>query len=218
MISGDSSIVRSYVAEILRFMNFDWDTINKIDQVISLEYFPLILAAIGFLVLAICFLILVKRNNKKRENMVEQEEFRKQESIKKDEEDERLALYNNVISKMCDELDITEARLELELEKLFKKTAQLKESEVYHRVTVLRTAKERDILISNWYTNVDKVNVIQGLIKDELNKTEVQKLKNEKYIQKVTFEHEKITWECVRCGNINTASETRCLKCGQIRG
>ncbi len=217
MISGDSSIVRSYVAEILRFMNFDWKTINKIDQVIPLEHFPLILAAIGFLVLAICILILVKRNNKKRENMVEQEEFRKQESIKKDEEDNRLELYKNVISKMCNELDITEARLELELEKLFKKSTQLKESEVYHRVTVMRTAKERDILISNWYTNVDKVNVIQELIKDELNKTEAQNIKNEKFIQKVTLENEKNTWECVQCGNINSSSETKCLKCGQTK-
>lgn len=214
MANSDAAIVRDFVSGILRFLNFDNNTIYKINKVIPLEYFPAILAAIGLLVLLICILIVIKRNNKKREEMAEEEEFRKSEEIKKEQEDERLVLYSNTIAKMCEELEISEARLELELEKLFNKSAQLKEAEVYHRVTVARTAKERDILISNWYTNNDKVNVIQGLIKDELNKSEAQNIKNEKYIQKVMSEQDNNTWECGQCGNINKASETKCLKCG----
>ena len=106
-----------------------------------MDLLPVLLIAVALLILIICFSIVIKRKNKNRVNEPEEEEFRRNEELKKEKEDERLLLYNNTIAKMCAELDISEARLELELEKLFNKSAQLKEAEVYQRVTVARTAK-----------------------------------------------------------------------------
>ncbi len=219
MKSDTAMLIRSYVIDILKFFNLDWETINKIDKVVKLEYFPVLLITIGLIVLLFCLCILYFRNKKKKQKQKldeEERELRKNEELKKVEEDKRLALYQEVIRNMAEELGISEARLDLELENIFSKSDNLKDAEVYHRVTITRTPRERDIIISNWYMNEEKINVIKSLIRDELNKAEVQNIKNEKYIKQAMSEKDDNsgTWECIQCGNINNSSETKCLKCG----
>lgn len=214
----NTSLMRFFVGELLHKMNFDYDTIRKLDSVIPLQYYPFILSLVGLIILLICIGIVLKRNTKKKEAQREEEEFRKSEEEKIKEEDKRLSRYHSILQMIAEELCVSEAQIEFELEKIFKNSPQLKEAEVYHRVSINRSNKERDIILSNWYMSNDKVDVIKNLVKGEERKSEVNYLKDVQYIKENNADMQGTggTWECKKCGNINYESEKKCLKCGSL--
>ena len=220
MFSAENAgTIRSFIIDLLFKMKLDYDTIMKIDKVIPFQYYPLILALFGLIVLLICICILLKRFNRRREEKNNEKEFIKSEEDKKVEEDKRLALYHSIVQMMSEELVVSEAKIEYELEKIFKNSPQLKDAETYHRVTINRTPNERDVILSNWYMNNDTVEVIKNLINEEIKKSEVSNIRNEQIIKEAqTSQRESVsTWECTNCGNINYSSEEKCLKCGQSK-
>lgn len=214
-----TDMVRSFIIDLLIMMKLDYRTIMNIDRIIPFQYYPLILFLFGLIVFLICIIIILKRSNKRREEKFDEKEFLESEKIKKEEEDKRLSIYHGITQMMGDELGVSEAKIEFELEKIFKNSPQLKDSETYHRVTIKRTPNERDVILSNWYMSNDKVEVIKKLIEEEIKKSEVNNIKNEKLIREAqsSQKESQSTWECGNCGNINYGSEEKCLKCGKLR-
>jgi len=211
--------VRSFVYDVFFKLKFNYNTINKIDRIIPFQYYPLILILLGIIILLICIGIILKRFGCRREAKIEEKEFIQSEEVKREEEDKRLATYHSITQMMGEELCVSEAKIEFELEKIFKNSPQLKDAETYHRVTVNRTPSERDVILSNWYMNNDTVEVIKNLINEELKKTEVNNIRNEQIIREAQTIpiNSQSTWECKNCGNINYSSENKCLKCGQLK-
>ena len=218
MISAEyTNTIRNFIIGLLSKLKLSNDTITKIDNIVPFEYYPF--ALLGLIVLVILICIAVKGIRRAREARISEQELIKSEEAKKREEDKRLSTYHSIAQMLGEELCVTEAKIEFELEKIFKNSPQLKDAETYHRVTVNRTPNERDIILSNWYMNNDTVEVIKNLISEELKKSEANNLKNEQFIKEAKkVEKESLgTWECKKCGNINKGSDDKCLKCGQVK-
>ena len=178
-----TDIVRGFIYDIFLLFKLDYATIRKIEKIIPFEYYPLIFCLLVLIVFIVLLTIIIRLISKKRAARREEEEFLRTEGVKIEEEDRRLSRYHSVLQMYAEELLVSEAQIEYELDKIFKNSPQLKDTEAYHRVSVNRTNKERDIILSNWYMSNDNVDFIKNLIKEEIRNSEVNSLKNEQFIQ-----------------------------------
>lgn len=170
-----TDIVRGFIYDIFLLFKLDYATIRKIEKIVPFEYYPLILCLLVLIVFIVLLTIIIRLISKKRAVKREEEEFLKSEGVRIEEEDRRLSRYHSVLQMYAEELLVSEAQIEYELDKIFKNSPQLKDAEAFHRVSVNRTNKERDIILSNWYMSNDNVDFIKNLIQEEIKLTIIQK-------------------------------------------